>query len=87
MGTPDLNHNWSAWLRYPAGLAKRRDYVGCEEERRKPGDEVESVIVVGKCFHIADTQVCFGDSSSRELDQGLGCVETERFGTAVGHEA
>ena len=83
MGTPYLDDDGSAWLGDTAGLAKRRDHVVGEEKRCETGYEVERVGVVGERFHVADAQVCFWDSSSRQVDEGFGCVETEGFGAAV----
>jgi len=55
--SPHLDDDARAGLGDPAGLAQRRDDVVGEEERVEAGDQVEGVIVVGKCLHVADPQI------------------------------
>jgi hypothetical protein len=75
---PDLDDDGGARLGDPARLAHGGDDVVGEEESVEAGDEVERVVVVGQCLHLADPQVGVREAPASDLDQRLGGIDAER---------
>ena len=84
--SPDLDHDGRAGLRDAAGLTKRLDHVGCEEERIEPGDDVERVVCEGKGLHVADPHVCLGHARASERDERFRRIEADDVGPEIGRE-